>query len=113
MTAQTLPQTHQTLRLTAPLSGYLLSIESVPDPVFAQKMVGDGISIDPTSSVLQAPYDGEVVQVHPSHHAVTLKTAEGIEILMHIGLDTVELRGEGFTPRGEFGGSGDHGHASD
>jgi phosphoenolpyruvate-protein phosphotransferase len=103
MTAQTLPQTHQTLRLTAPLSGFLLSIELVPDPVFAQKMVGDGISIDPTSSVLQAPCDGEVVQVHPSHHAVTLKTAEGIEILMHIGLDTVELRGAGFTPRVNLG----------
>jgi phosphotransferase system IIA component len=50
MTVQTLPQTQQTLRLTAPLSGYLLAIESVPDPVFAQKMVGDGISIDPTSA---------------------------------------------------------------
>jgi glucose-specific phosphotransferase system IIA component len=103
MAVQTLPQIRQTLRLTAPLSGYLLSIELVPDPVFAQKMVGDGISIDPTSTVLLAPYDGEVVQIHPSHHAVTLKTAEGIEILMHIGLDTVELRGEGFTPKVNLG----------
>jgi phosphotransferase system IIA component len=98
MTAQAIPQTHQTLRLTAPLSGYLVSIESVPDPVFAQKMVGDGISIDPTTSVLNAPCDGEVVQLHPSQHAVTLKTPEGIEILMHIGLDTVELRGKGLPP---------------
>ena len=103
MPAQTLPSTQKTLRLTAPLSGYLLAIESVPDPVFAQKMVGDGISIDPTTSVLVAPCDGEVVQLHPSQHAVTLKTPEGIEILMHIGLDTVELRGEGFTPRVHLG----------
>ena len=103
MTAQTLSQTNQILRLTAPLSGYLLSIESVPDPVFAQKMVGDGISIDPTTAILVAPCDGEVVQLHPSQHAVTLKTPEGIELLMHIGLDTVELRGQGFTPRVNLG----------
>jgi len=103
MTVQTLPQTQQTLRLTAPLSGYLLAIESVPDPVFAQKMVGDGISIDPTSATLSAPCNGKVVQLHPSRHAITLKTPEGIEILMHIGLDTVELRGEGFTPRVNLG----------
>ncbi len=57
MTAQTLSQTNQILRLIAPLSGYLLSIESVPDPVFAQKMVGDGISIDPTTAILVAPCD--------------------------------------------------------
>jgi phosphoenolpyruvate-protein phosphotransferase len=96
-------QAAQILRLVAPLSGFLLPIEQVPDPVFAQKMVGDGISIDPTSNVLVAPCDGEVIQVHPSNHAVTIKTNEGIEILMHIGLDTVELRGEGFTSRVQLG----------
>ncbi|HIK16858.1 MAG TPA: phosphoenolpyruvate--protein phosphotransferase [Leptolyngbyaceae cyanobacterium M33_DOE_097] len=85
--------------LKAPLSGYLLPIEQVPDPVFAQKMVGDGISIDPTSQTLVSPCDGEVIQLHPSQHAVTIKTAEGLEVLMHLGLDTVTLRGEGFTPR--------------
>ena len=104
------PKTRKTLRLTAPLSGFLLPITSVPDPVFAQKMVGDGISIDPTSAVLKAPCDGEVIQLHPSHHAVTLKTSDGLEILMHIGLDTVELRGAGFTPQVQLGdrvGTGD------
>ena len=84
--------------LTAPISGYLISIDQVPDPVFAEKMVGDGISIDPTSEVLCAPCAGEVIQLHPANHAITLKTAEGIEILMHIGLDTVMLKGEGFRP---------------
>lgn len=87
------------LLLVAPLSGTLLPIEQVPDPVFAQKMVGDGISIDPTSQLLQAPCSGEVVQLHPSNHAITLRTAEGVEVLMHIGLDTVTLRGQGFTPK--------------
>lgn len=66
-------------------------------------MVGDGISIDPVSQVLVAPCDGEVIQLHPSHHAVTLKTPEGLEVLMHIGLDTVTLRGQGFSPKVKMG----------
>jgi phosphocarrier protein FPr len=103
MVLQVPSQAKQTLRLVAPLSGCLLPIDQVPDPVFAQKMVGDGISIDPTSNVLVSPCDGDVIQVHPSNHAVTVKTAEGVEILMHIGLDTVELRGEGFTPQVQLG----------
>ncbi len=103
MTSQTLAKTQKTLRLAAPLSGYLLPIETVPDPVFAQKMVGDGVSIDPTSHVLRAPCAGEVIQLHPSHHAITIQSTDGIEILMHIGLDTVELRGKGFSPKVEMG----------
>ncbi len=96
-------ETQQRVTLTAPLSGRLVPIEQVPDPVFAQKMVGDGVSIDPTNQTLCAPCDGEVIQLHPSHHALTIKTAEGLEVLMHIGLDTVTLRGEGFTPRVKVG----------
>jgi len=89
-------ETRSRVALIAPLSGQLVPIEQVPDPVFAQKMVGDGVSIDPTSQTLLAPCDGEVIQLHPSNHAVTVKTADGLEVLMHIGLDTVTLRGEGF-----------------
>ena len=103
MVLQAPSQAKQILRLVAPLSGFLFPIEQVPDPVFAQKMVGDGISIDPISTVLSAPCDGDVIQVHPSNHAITVKTDEGIEILMHIGLDTVELRGKGFIPRVKLG----------
>ncbi|MBW4580565.1 MAG: glucose PTS transporter subunit IIA [Tildeniella nuda ZEHNDER 1965/U140] len=95
--------TQTSVCLLAPLSGYLLAIDRVPDPVFAQKIVGDGIAIDPTSQSLQAPCDGEIIQLHPSHHAVSIRTAEGLEILMHIGLDTVELRGNGFTPQVKVG----------
>jgi phosphoenolpyruvate-protein phosphotransferase len=83
--------------LLAPARGVLVPIETVPDPVFAQKMVGDGISIDPLEGSLYAPVDGEVVQVHPSAHALTVRSGEGLEILLHVGLDTVRLRGEGFT----------------
>lgn len=99
------------LILLAPLSGRLMPIEQVPDQVFAKKMVGDGIAIDPISQILIAPCDGEIVQLHPSHHAVTLKTPEGLEILMHIGLDTVALRGQSFTAKvkmGEQVKTGDH-----
>ena len=84
--------------LRAPLSGVVWPLERIPDPVFAQKMVGDGASIDPTDAVLVAPCDGDVLALHPAGHAVTLRTAEGAEILLHIGIDTVALKGEGFHP---------------
>jgi phosphocarrier protein FPr len=86
-----------TLELSAPLSGFLMPLEQVPDPVFSQKMVGDGISIDPTSQTLCAPCDGKIIQLHSAHHAITIASKEGAEIMMHIGLDTVDLKGEGFT----------------
>ena len=89
----------ETFALLAPLSGVVVPLDRVPDPVFAQRLAGDGVSIDPTSTVLLAPCDGRVTQVHRAGHAVTLRTSHGLEILMHIGLDTVELAGRGFTPQ--------------
>ncbi|MBU1106469.1 MAG: phosphoenolpyruvate--protein phosphotransferase [Candidatus Riflebacteria bacterium] len=80
----------------APLSGFILPLEIVPDPVFAQKLVGDGVSIDPTSNVLTAPVAGEIIQLHAASHALTIRTSCGAEILIHIGLDTVKLSGKGF-----------------
>jgi multiphosphoryl transfer protein len=87
----------------APLSGQVWALERVPDPVFAQKMVGDGLSIDPTDSLLVAPCNGEVISLHAAGHAVTLRTSEGIELLMHLGIDTVALKGQGFIPRVKAG----------
>lgn len=87
------------LQLLAPLSGQVWPLERIPDPVFSQKLVGDGLSIDPIDNVLLAPCAGEVSTVHAAGHAVTLRTAEGAEILLHIGIDTVSLKGEGFRPR--------------
>ena len=84
------------LRLIAPLSGYLMPIEEVPDPVFAEKMVGDGIAIDPVTNAVLAPCDGEIIQMHEAWHALTIRSPQGLEILIHIGLDTVMLKGEGF-----------------
>ncbi len=85
------------LVIVAPLSGVIVPLEQVPDAAFAQRLVGDGASIDPMSSTVLAPCDGRVLQVHRANHAVTL-FAEGLEIIIHVGLDTVMLKGEGFTP---------------
>lgn len=93
------PETLRRIALKAPLSGILVPLEKVPDPVFSQKMVGDGIALDPVNQTLSAPCDGRVVMLHPAAHALTLATDEGIEVLMHVGLDTVSLKGKGFTPR--------------
>ena len=87
----------QTITIKSPLSGIIFPIEQVPDPVFSQKMVGDGISIDPTTNTLCAPFAGTVSQLHSALHAVTITHASGLEVMMHIGLDTVALKGEGFT----------------
>ena len=86
----------QKVILKAPLSGVIYPIEQVPDPVFSQKMVGDGLSIDPTDSTLFAPIDGTVTQIHSALHAVTLTHSSGLEVMMHIGLDTVSLKSKGF-----------------
>ncbi|WP_437675857.1 phosphoenolpyruvate--protein phosphotransferase [Sorangium sp. So ce131] len=88
-----------TLTLLAPLSGPIVPIESVPDAVFADKVVGDGISIDPTTQTLLAPCDATVTQLHAARHAITLSAAGGVEIMIHVGIDTVGLKGEGFTAR--------------
>src|SRR5262249_19512221 len=84
------------LALAAPLAGWATRLDEVPDPAFAQGMVGDGVAIDPTSNELCAPCDGVVVSVHRARHAVTLRSDGGAEILLHIGVDTVDLRGDGF-----------------
>src|SRR5215211_7717806 len=99
------PQVGTTSRLSvlAPVSGQVWPLECVPDPVFAQKMVGDGLSIDPTDALLVAGCDGEIIALHAAGHAVTLRTPEGAELLMHVGIDTVNLKGEGFHPRVKVG----------
>ncbi|MHA6882251.1 phosphoenolpyruvate--protein phosphotransferase [Ralstonia pseudosolanacearum] len=84
------------LRVLAPLSGRVVPIEDVPDPAFAQKMVGDGLSIDPATDVVLAPIDGRVIDFHDARHAIVIADASGVEIMVHVGLDTVMLAGQGF-----------------
>jgi len=80
----------------APLDGTVVELESVPDEVFAQKMAGDGVAIDPSGQVAVAPVTGELVKLFPGGHAFGISTSDGFELIVHIGLDTVELKGEGF-----------------
>ncbi|MBO9696808.1 MAG: phosphoenolpyruvate--protein phosphotransferase [Sphingopyxis sp.] len=86
------------LIITSPLRGWATTLDSVPDPVFARRMMGDGVAIQPLGDTVVAPFDGEVVTLHDAGHAVSLRSAEGAEVLIHVGLDTVMLKGEGFTP---------------
>jgi multiphosphoryl transfer protein len=81
--------------IVAPMQGWVASLDEVPDPVFAGRLMGDGLAIDPTGSTLCAPCDGVVAA--SARHAVTLRTGGGAEILIHVGLETVGLRGQGFS----------------
>lgn len=81
----------------SPITGEILSIENVPDPVFSQKMMGEGAAIIPLEGKVVAPVNGEIIQVAPSKHAIGILAEDGSEILIHVGLETVALNGEGFT----------------
>ena len=85
-----------TIKVSAPLAGWSTPLDEVPDEVFAGRMLGDGVAIDPTSGTLCAPCEGELIVLAAARHAVTLRTPEGCEILLHVGIDTVGLGGEGF-----------------
>ncbi|OYU04255.1 MAG: phosphoenolpyruvate--protein phosphotransferase [Pseudomonas sp. PGPPP1] len=89
--------TTQPLELLAPLSGVLLALDTVPDPVFASRVIGDGLCIDPTSQTLCAPLAGVISNIQDSGHAVSITDDHGVQVLLHIGLDTVNLAGQGFT----------------
>ncbi len=81
----------------APLSGVLVPLASVPDPVFAAGTVGEGVALDPTSCVVLAPFAGTITQLHRARHAVAIRADNGLEVLVHVGIDTVTLGGAGFT----------------
>ncbi|MBE6129010.1 MAG: PTS trehalose transporter subunit IIBC [Erysipelotrichaceae bacterium] len=81
-----------------PMSGTVMSVSEVDDQVFASKAMGDGIAIDPAEGKVYAPFSGEITVAFPTGHAYGLKAANGKEVLIHIGMDTVELDGKGFTP---------------
>jgi sugar PTS system EIIA component len=80
----------------APLDGTVVDLESVPDEVFAQKMAGDGVAIAPSGQLAVAPVTGDLVKLFPGGHAFGIAMNGGVELIVHIGLDTVELKGEGF-----------------
>lgn len=93
----------KSVQLLPPMIGQIIPLKDVPDTVFSEKMIGDGFAILPKSGRVVAPVDCEVVQLFPTKHAIGLKTKTGLEILIHIGIDTVELKGEGFQAHIEVG----------
>lgn len=84
--------------LRAPIDGQVIPVAEVSDDVFSSRMLGDGIAVHPTSCTVVSPADGEItVTMDSSNHAVSMKVEDGLDLLIHIGLDTVNLKGEGFT----------------
>ncbi len=75
--------------IKSPITGWLMGLESVPDKVFASRMLGEGVAIDPEAGLVVSPIDGEVAAVFPTGHAVALKAENGLELLIHVGVDTV------------------------
>ncbi|MGO1259351.1 MAG: PTS sugar transporter subunit IIA, partial [Brachybacterium sp.] len=85
------------VRLRQPLAGNVIPLSEVPDATFAQEIMGPGVAIEPTSGEVVAPAAGTVTHVFPTGHAVALTLDDGTEVLIHVGLDTVKMQGEGFT----------------
>ncbi|HEY2420434.1 MAG TPA: PTS glucose transporter subunit IIA [Neobacillus sp.] len=83
--------------LYSPLNAEVIPLEQVPDPVFLQKMMGEGVGFLPINGEVVSPINGMVTQVFPTKHAIGMLTDEGLEVLLHLGLETVELKGEGFS----------------
>ena len=84
------------IQIFAPVSGLIVPIEDVPDVVFAEKIVGDGLAIRPTGNRMVAPCDGVVRKIFETNHAFSMESDTGVELFVHFGIDTVELKGEGF-----------------
>ncbi len=82
--------------IISPVAGNIIPIESVNDEVFSSKMMGDGFAVEPTENEVKVPVSGKIAMLYPSLHAFGIETSNGINILVHIGIDTVSLNGKGF-----------------
>lgn len=94
---------HKKIEIKNPMIGHYKNLEDVNDQVFSHKMAGDGFAVNPTEGKVHAPFDGEVVVLPDTHHAIGLKTEEGLELLIHVGINTVSLKGEGFVSHVKIG----------
>ncbi|WP_236914661.1 PTS sugar transporter subunit IIA [Clostridium sp. Cult2] len=83
--------------ILSPMSGKIISLEEVEDKGFSEKRLGDGIAIEISDGKVIAPFDGEITSTYKSNHCIVIRSEEGIELLIHIGLETIKLKGEGFT----------------
>ncbi|QSX32050.1 PTS glucose transporter subunit IIA [Shewanella avicenniae] len=99
------------IKVYAPISGEIVPIEKVPDVVFAEKIVGDGIAINPKGCYMLAPIDGTIGKIFETNHAFSIESPHGLELFVHFGVGTIELRGKGFkrlAQEGQQVKAGDH-----
>ncbi len=89
--------------IKSPVDGVVKNIEQVDDPVFAQKIMGEGVAVIPKNGNFVSPIDGEILVAFPTGHAFGIKHHEGFEVLIHIGIDTINLKGEGFLIKSKQG----------
>ena len=80
----------------SPMNGKVIELKEVPDEAFAQKMVGDGCAIEPDKGIICSPIDGQLMNIFPTNHAIIFETIDGLEMILHFGIDTVKLDGKGF-----------------
>ncbi|BAP58416.1 PTS glucose transporter subunit IIA [Candidatus Tachikawaea gelatinosa] len=93
----------QETKIFAPISGETVQIEDVPDVVFSDKIVGDGVAIKPNGKEILAPFDGIIRKIFKTNHAFSIESYTGIELFVHLGIDTINLKGEGFKRIGKEG----------
>ena len=98
--------------LAADAKGTVVAMENIPDEVFAQGILGKCCGIDPTEGKIYAPADGEITQAPDSGHALGIMTTAGVEVLIHVGVDTVEMKGDGFSPKVKGGRQGQEGRSA-
>lgn len=84
------------IKVFAPVSGQIVSLQALPDETFSKELIGKGIAIHPKQGIIVSPVDGEIVAIYPTKHAIGIKSSEGVEVLLHIGIDTVNLNGSYF-----------------
>ena len=91
--------------IASPLNGTIIPIEEIPDEAFATKIIGDGVGIDPTGDTIYAPCDADDISIFDTNNAISFETSNGLELIVHFGIDTVKLEGKGFTRLVEDGAS--------
>ncbi|NMB07181.1 MAG: PTS glucose transporter subunit IIA [Tissierellia bacterium] len=85
------------IEILSPMTGKIIPLDEINDKGFSEKNLGDGIAIELTDGKVIAPFDGEITSTYKANHCLVIRSKEGIELLIHIGLDTIKLKGEGFT----------------
>ena len=91
------------LEVLAPFSGRVAPLDDVPDPVFSERMVGDGLAVDPVEGIGVSPVTGKLTIFHSACHAFAVQATDEVSVLVHVGLDTVQMKGQGFTRLAEVG----------